>query len=568
MSTPYTVNGQRVQDENARDYLLSLRAGVKPKIRPDVGRWVQVVDRAEEAYEVGTNGDKAILVRTVLADLMKRLPELEVLLSEGPQPDVFPEGHSPQPASTIEQSLSYPKLPESAQLPPGLATGVCQWLDRYVKYSKLVSPLGFEDFHEACGLEVLSTAVAGRIEIPSGPDGQHTPLMFALVAKPGERAKSTTAQVYVKVLRAAGLGWLLGADETTPQKFMSDCVGYIPSNYFQLSEEKQQRWKQRLAMPGQRGWYYDELGAFFRAMNKPNGPMGEFRGLLLKLDNRAPSYTYATQSRGNEEIEKPYLALLGCTTFADFRSVAKTGSDEWNDGMLSRFIPIVPPPGPAPDKSLMFESFPVPFELTSALWNMHEWLGIPEVDIIEEDDEKSKGKKPVIKVLRERTERVIRPDREVEAAFNRYLSALKQMKKPEDLASSYVRLPIKALRIAALFAGLDRTQTITLRYWALAQEIAERWRVSVHRLYEQANNSPNLPTKARRLEDEIVRIIRHLVDEKREKPPTLRDLGNYIKWADSGLLKMTVADMKRTCKLSENKEGKSPRYSVTEEVDE
>ena len=35
----------------------------------------------------------------------------------------------------------------------------------------------------------------------------------------------------LNILKAAGLGWLLGDDETTPQKLLSDMAGYIPTNY-------------------------------------------------------------------------------------------------------------------------------------------------------------------------------------------------------------------------------------------------------------------------------------------------------------------------------------------------
>lgn len=566
---PTVLELAQQQDRVTRWYLDLMIDGLKPANRPNnVGRWLPLVEMAEQAYESSSNGNRGKIVTELLNSCIRteKFPGLEAMLTGT---EAVPSaGESPQPAEVEPEQENMPTLPESARVPDTLSH---PWLEKYFEYSKLVSPRGFDDFHTAGGLEVLSTAVAGRIEIPGGPDGQHTSLMIAFVAEPGKWAKSTTAQVYVKVLRAAGLGFLLGADETTPQKFMSDCVGYIPSNYFQLSEEKQQRWRQRLAMPGQRGWYYDELGAFFRAMNKLNGPMEAFRGLVLKLDTRALSYTYATQARDHEEIERPYLALLGCTTFADFRQVAKAGSAEWNDGMLSRFIPIVPPPGSAPDKPLLFESFPVPYELTSALREMHEWLGIPEIDIVEEEDEKDKKgrtRKLVIKVLRTRTERVITPDREVKAAFNRYESALNHMEKPEDLASSYVRLPIKALRVAALFAGLDRTQTITMRYWSLAQEIAERWRVSLHRLYDQTNNS-HTPTQTRKLEDEILRVVRLL--EAKGKPPTLKEIrdNGFLGTVEIGKLRMAITDLVRgTGQLAEDKVSrKSPCYSSVEETD-
>lgn len=559
MTTVAQPTAAHEHDANTRYYLDLMKDGMKPPERPDVGRWLPLVEMAESAYASSSNGNRGKIVAELLNSCIRteKFPGLEAMLSGV---EVVPSAsESPLPAE-VE-----PALPESARVPDGLSH---PWLEAYFDYSKLVSPRGFADFHTAGGLEVLSTVAAGRIAIPGGPDGQHTPLMIAFIAKPGKWAKSTTAAVYVKVLREAGLGWLLGADETTPQKLMSDMARCLPSNYFQLTEEKQAWWKKRVAMAGQRGWFYDELGTFFRAMNKSNGPMEAFRGLLLKLDNRAPSYTYATQSRENEEIERPYLALLGCTTPADFRAVAKAHSDEWNNGMLSRFIPIIPPDGPSPRKSLLFQSFPVPAGLISALWRMHGWLGIPEIDIVEEnEDDKGKHKKLVIQVLQPHTERTITPDEQVIAAFDRYDEALDQIEGiPEDLASSYVRLPFKALRVAALLAGLDCTETITMYHWTLAQTICERWRKSLHELYRQINQAQDEPSYAKRIEDEVLRVVRKL--EEQDKPPTIRDLSRYITKVDSGRLKMAVLDLVRSQQLIEEKTAHAVKYRVNSEETE
>jgi hypothetical protein len=66
--------------------------------------------------------------------------------------------------------------------------------------------------------------------------------------------------VAITVLERAGLAFLLGDDKTTPQKLLADMAGCLLSNYGDLDEEQQARVRLRVAMSGQRGWYYDEFG--------------------------------------------------------------------------------------------------------------------------------------------------------------------------------------------------------------------------------------------------------------------------------------------------------------------
>ncbi len=77
-------------------------------------------------------------------------------------------------------------------------------------------------------------------------------------------------------MRHAGLDWLLGADETTPQKPLSDMAGRVPPNYEQMDAEQQARAEMRLARSRQRGWYYDDFNQLINAMSRP-GPPGPAR---------------------------------------------------------------------------------------------------------------------------------------------------------------------------------------------------------------------------------------------------------------------------------------------------
>lgn len=487
-------------DTNTLAYLQSLQAGQKPDIRPEFGRWEPIIKKAERVFkETPDQAKKGAAVSRLLRQLadMQQYVDLKALLAGEAAKKQAP-GQDQQEAVQGDL-LDMPALPEEAQLPPAvvaLAKAGSPWFDEAIKYGKCASPEGYHGFFEVGATFVLATAAANRIVIPGGPNGQHTGFYGALVARPGCWAKTTTAQAYLNVLRFAGLSWLLRSDQVTPQKLLADMSGrYPPTNYFQLSPELQEWWRLRLAQAGQGGIYRDELGAFFRAMNRANSPQADFRPLLFSFDDRLPSYGNGTRSWGTEEAVLPYLPVLGSTTFADFRTVGKVGSDEWNDGMLSRFVPIAPPPGPALNLPFNFETVPVPVSLSTGLHQMHEWLGYPVINIVEETNEKTKEVKPAIEIVKERPPaREIRPEPEVAAYYHRYRAALRTMESvPEDLASSYVRLPVKALRVAALFAGIECSSVILLRHWAKAQELAENWRLSLHRFYAQINTS-RIPT--------------------------------------------------------------------------
>lgn len=548
-------------DQNTSSYLRLLRAGEKPLERPDCGRWLPLVKIVDDVYDSAEH--KAAIVDRFLNSLVKskKYPGLAELLSaassDAPKQEDMPPHHPPALVG------HFPALPDSVKLPPHLSAGACPWLDDYISYSRVVSPEGYEDFHEACGIWLLSTVAGRRVKIPFSRK-QYTPLMIAMVARTSLYAKSNTAEAAISVLQAAGLRWLLGSDETTPQKLLTDMVGQLPKNYPDMTEEKQYWIRQRLAMSAQRGWYYDEFGNLVKAMAKNGGVMQDFKGLLLKLDNCSDQYEYSTQSRGTELIEKPYLSLLGSMTPSDIRSNAKSGSDFWSDGFWARFAFICPPPDTSIDAPFTLGEAFVPHSLFNPLRQWHDRLGTPTVDLVPILDAKERvtGYNPVRTDL---PETMCDLSEDVYQAWICYRSALKRIIKnwhSQDLDGSYNRLPIKAIRMAALFASKENNDVIEIRHWALAQEIAERWRRSLHELYSQVNTFIDEPTFAKRIEQDILKYVKKLEEKQ---PPTVRDLSRYMTTVDVGKIKTVVFDMVKAGLLIENKDGKSPRYTSGKE---
>src|SRR5579885_1240097 len=209
-------------DANARLYLASLQAGQRPDIRPDCGRWSGLVSELENIFEK-TNGSGAA-VQQALVPLKKKHPDFAELFSS----------HELPPEIEIKPEEICPPLPDFARLPENLSAGASPLMDLYIDYSKKVSPEGFEHFHEAGFVSMLSTINARRPKI-NLKKKDYCSLMVMFVADSTDFAKTTTANAAENVLMASGLHWLLGSGKTTPQRLVYEMSGIVPEDYSSLS---------------------------------------------------------------------------------------------------------------------------------------------------------------------------------------------------------------------------------------------------------------------------------------------------------------------------------------------
>jgi hypothetical protein len=428
-------------------------------------------------------------------------------------PELFPV------STPAYQEPTIPALPEEAVCPIGLLPQVSPWLTTYQAFSRRLSPEGYEDFHVSCGLWLLSTVAARRIYVPLA-DSMYTPLAVALVARTSLFAKTTTAKAGIRVLKAANLHWLLGDDETTPQKLLADMAGHVPANYEDMTDVQRENLLRRVAMSGQLGWYYDEFNQLINAMMRP-GPMQEFAGLLRKLDGCPDDYRVSTRAHGQDIIEKPYLALLANTTPANINKFASKGGEFWNDGFWARFAFICPPAHAWKTETMEVGEVPVPEMLVSLLCQWNRRLGVPSCSItsIQDDRDKPTGRYQVIRDELPSTS--IHIDSDAYNAYNAYRIALRQITAEshnQDLDGSYTRLADKALRIAALIASLERNSQIDFAVWSVAQEITEMFRKNLHELYCQVNISQEDDENP--LEDVLVKYLKSL----QGKPTTIREI--------------------------------------------
>ncbi|MBV9617334.1 MAG: DUF3987 domain-containing protein [Ktedonobacteraceae bacterium] len=473
--------------------------------------------------------------------------------SQGPSPTAarLDDAHDP-----VAASLSFQPLPAEVRLPEELGATASPWLDAYIDFSRKWSPRGYEGFHEAVALWVLSTVAARRVMVPLG-DKYYTPLLIVLVGRTGLFAKSTTAKIGRAVLSSADLEWLLAADDATPQKFISEMAGCLPSNYASLSPQEQQDVQRQLAFAGQRGWFYDEFGQIMNAIMK-DGVMSEFRGILRRLDDCYKSYKYGTISRGTEIVQNPYLALLGSMTPDDLGKAAKSGSPLWGDGFLARFA-FVTPPGKASGGGRFPEGLRVvPEEISAPLRAWHRRLGIPEISIRPIVDGKGKASGGSFIERSDLPEQCCTLAPDVIDSYYAYSDALTTLRastnKNRDLDGSYNRFASKALRIAMLLASLENDGHIEQRHWARGQAISERWRAGVHDLFAQTNETP--ADEGAIMEEKILQIVEKL------KLVTVREIRQHIYGIDAARLHMKVHDLVRIGMLEEVECGKTIRYRI------
>jgi ribosomal protein L18E len=467
----------------------------------------------------------------------------------------------PEAPTMPDMRATIPELPKIALLPPAIAHGACEWLDAFVAFSRKWSPRSFDGFHEAVGLWVLSTVAARRVKTECGGP-RFTPLFVALIAPTSIGAKSEAARNGRLVLEASGLEYLLLPEDMTSARFLHELVGEVPRNFGRMSEKNQAKVKLRLAHSGQRGWFYDEMGQSLAGITREGGPGADFHSILRRIDGCPTTMEKSTMARGTEQVELPYLAMLGSLTPADIRSMGRRGNGAWTDGFWARFALIAP----NTDAPLNVGAFPrgekrVPDELIIPLQEWDRRLGSSHVTIDAETN--SKGK--VIGYTFERQghpPQLCQLDNDAWDAYCRYGDALLELihtnRDEEAIAGNYNRLQEKALRMAVMFASLAGSAEVKLQHWALAQQIAERWRANLHHLIEILRQEA--PSRAQQLEKKILSVLaRH---QRSHSSMTAADIRRYIKGPGIQEIVSALEAMVRGGEVSSMKGARTVHYRL------
>jgi Protein of unknown function (DUF3987) len=442
-----------------------------------------------------------------------------------------PGPHGTIPGPRPADLYDYPELPDYAKVDHDHAAGASLWLDDFIAFSKMWAPRAYEGFHEVVGLFVLATTAARRIKIAFGPRGVYTSLYLALAARTTLFTKTTVAEIGLELLRLAGLGALLADDESTPQAFLRSLTTQVPANYDCLSAEERQVIALQLSFAAQRGWFYEEWGQQLTAMMQKDGVMASFRSIVRRLDDHKETYVHHTIARGREVLQKLYLTLLVNVTPADLKPFVKAHSPLWRDGYMARFAFITPNDSDVRETAFPEGSPTYPRCLISTLRSWHERLGIPQVRIEPERDQRQQETgRYDIRQITPLAEKTYRLSPEVRQAYYRYDRAMRELIRRQathELDGSYGRFPIKALRIAGLLASLHddgNRGTIELPQWYRGQQIAERWRRDLHRLISQVHGDVE-PSTLVKAEQRILSVL------TKHGTLTARDIHRWTKLA-------------------------------------
>jgi len=465
-----------------------------------------------------------------------------------------------------------PPLPSSAWLDPSLGADACPWLDEYIAWSRHWSPRSFDDFHETCGLALLSIVAARRVVVPFGGD-VFTNLYVMLAARSSIYAKTTAVRLMVNLLENAGLRGLLAPDDITPERLLAGMGGYLDENSqpdFPLVKVKDhtspetQVWDLRTRYAPQRGWIHNELGRLISGLASSSSYYSPFRSVIRELDDCPKHYEVARMGRPSDSLTLPYLSIVGSLTPADLRGLGRGLASLFSDGFFARFAVVCPPPGhPVSTAQFPRGECVKPPVLAEELRRWHERLPEAEYENIQKKDAKVRDKGGArVKALPTQPVKVSLSEeaRDRYYAYSDALTELIASREETLLDGCYARSANRALRVAALLASVSGEDTIELRHWVRAQEIVERWRAGLHHLWSQVNQEES-EGREERLQERIL-----LAHQKASGPMSIRDITRGWRVDDRKIFVEAYAALVATGELVEIESGRGSKYDIPERV--
>jgi hypothetical protein len=404
-----------------------------------------------------------------------------------------------EPATSQETQLTpYPKLPQEALLDAGLGVGAASWLDAYVEYASNISPMTPALFHESAGLWLASIVIARRLRVPMA-FGDIYPNLFIVWVAPTTLFRKTTALSIARGIAHRAFPFLLAAQDTTPEAFLSDLAGLQPNGFDDLSEQDQNEWRMSRDFAAQRGWVLDELSGLLSSAGKDYNA-----GLLeavIRFHDCDERFSRSTQAQGHIVVRNSYLSLLGASTPAAMAPHI-TFTRLWFNGFWPRFA-ILTPQNERPEWRVPQDASEPPM-LVKRLQSLHKQLPTAEYP---------NAPTALSVVLGEGVY-------DAWMRLNKALSYdLLTLDLPTPLWATYGRLPVMLMKVAIILAALDWADedipTIGISHLARALSIVEGWRASAHRVLSNATTA--------KVEDLRERILAR-VGEHGEEGATARDV--------------------------------------------
>jgi hypothetical protein len=468
------------------------------------------------------------LVRELLTNALEDkqgTTALERLLGPDVWAQVLAISPDEQPQQT-EEEVFLPPLPVAAQLSDRARKAAEQsglFVDKFLEWAIRRSPMTPPQFLEAGVVWALALAIARRVHInvykPVFPN-----LYVLWIAETSIFKKSTGMEAVADLIRRACSHMLL-PQEMTPEAFILELAGRIPSNYEKLAQRQKHHVDTGRRFAAQRGIMIDEASSMLGA-NRKDYMQGQEELLLRGFDSSSQEYRRRTASEGLIEISDLSLCILGATTPAALtRNIT---SDSWETGQMARYALLYP------DKRLAYElpdltpdEFRPPTELVFRLQELHNELPPPPpLENLSGEDIPH----------RESVSALIQSD--AHKAYRAYTKAVTYDMLTDSLdrrlQPNYARLAELCLKVALSLAAIDwadhdhkGSPVITLGVWARAQQIVEGWRLSLHRLMKAMDTGEDARTETR--------VLEHLT--RYPDGETLRDLTRR-----TGLKRVAIQD--------------------------
>jgi len=463
---------------------------------------------------------------------------------------VDPNTEPPTPAKDEPEPIVTPALPVSAQLSDQAlrqAESAGRWLDEFMTWATRRSPMTPPKFLEAGGVWLLSLAIARRVALRL-----HAPIyphLYVLWIARTSIFKKSTGLTAITDLAYAAMPHMLLPEESTPEAFAAQLAGKKPNNYDQLSpyEKKIDDWGRLYA--AQRGIAIDEATSLIGGNKKDY--LAGLPELLMKLYDAPIRLARNLRSEGKIVIRDASLCIIGATTPASLRR--NTDRESWETGELARYA-LLYPENTLPYDTSGDEFYNPPAPLITRLKRLHECLPKPPDPILLGDDQPQSLQAHSCQI-----------SKEAHAAYQAYAKAvtydmLRDRAVDEQLHPNYSRLHIQAVKIATALAcidwcdsGADGNPIVTLGHWAKAQQIAETWRYSLHRLIADMS----------RTEDDMIetKIMDHLA--LYPEGETLRDLVRRVHIRRSDIENAIKSLLQSGLITAESRQGKAGPATTT-----
>jgi hypothetical protein len=438
---------------------------------------------------------------------------------------------------------------------------------QFLAFARDLSPESSDWFLEAAFWWVCSVIAMRRIAIDFA-EPMYTNLYIALCAKSSVWKKSTARRPIRRILKGLSLGHLLHEGSDTPEAFVQDASGkFIPQEWEELDEKEQTTILQELATAGLQTLFIDELGQFLVQTRNANGTMGLWRRIILEWYECPEDWAKRTKGGGKEIVDKAYFSMFG-GIIPDIMN-EKDMESLLTDGGMARFLCISSKDGTGSEVHSFEPGYlPTPPNLLATFAEWHKRLKIPQVDIFMEtktiDDKRAKeGKRYTTKPVKIWTqplgETTIKLSPEAHKLWHNFRVAIQQCRVdnnlPSIINSYYDRLSTDFVKIAAIAASIEDSESIEVSHLAIAFPIIEEARLGIHRLLAQAGRTngeqeDDYEEKKAKREKEILSEIREYFKLNKNKKdfsiPVLINRRPKLEKIAITTLTQTVEDLTRS----------------------